>query len=370
MANLPANRKLSSRVRRVAGRQRGQENQAPSSSGSQFAHRFMKHKFWPVCYADRPELAKYGKVQQSFFNSAKNVASLYKLTIPDTAGIPYPLNVHHCFVHLQEQLAVVSPDLSLAIMQGADQPAVVTVLKPVKMECQPYHIPLYPIYKMLRNKKCKRINPVILGILAMLYDKFEFSHYRDPDSYMWYMYQSADEMLQEDIFDSPSPEDYNYLEDEITFAYKVGDQVIKRVRNFIKYQRFPVIVSRFKPRTPIEKELKALAVRFIALDLTYPDKQLVEDIPEGWLDPEQDQRVHKNMLFSFVFGDGSYLDDSAISFIDADFQNAYGLDIPLAAQYFDQPQTKECLDLTYEQSCIQLIDDFDNIIRKLRNGKY
>jgi len=330
----------------------------------------MRQRFWPVYHSDCVELAHYGKIQRSFYESAKNVATLYGLTILDTTGIPYPLNVHYCFEDLQQQITAKRPDLSLAIMQGAGHHAVVSVLKPLNINASPFHIPLYPVYKLLGDRKCQRMKPLILGILAILRNKYQFSHYIDNYSYMANMYNYCEEMMYDEKYGGEEEMDYSYIEDEITLAYKVGKQVFTRIVNFSKYHRFPAVVSRFQARTAIQKELKALALRFIALDRAYPDRQMLEEIPEGWLEPGQDQRISKDQLFSFVFDLYGYLADCSVSMIDADFQDAYGMDVPLAIQYFDTPQSKESLDLTYEQTTITLINEFDNFLRKARNAKY
>jgi hypothetical protein len=286
-------------------------------------------------------------------------------------GLNYPLNIHAAFVQLKQQLGRVQPALSLAILQTSDGVTTLATAKEVDLQGCLYYIPLLPIFKLLRRKKARHIAPILIGIAAYIRQKMGMPCYSDWGSYMANVHGILEQWVDDTEGERNEQESAEYYR-EFRRAERVGNYMQRKLRQPLRIAKMATDFKAFVPAGTWQTRLQQLAVYFLHLDLAFPGRCLFNEIPTGFLDEEtrEEDRVIKDQYLSFVYDHYSWLGEEVNDYVETSLQDCPVVDAPVTVQYFHQPQTKECHDATYEETCLRLLNEFAYLLNNLDHEGY
>jgi hypothetical protein len=356
------------RHEQIAGRRVRYRKPAQTLPTQPFAPAFLRHRFLPLV-ADHPILSRNRRVQGEFFRSVGNLAQLYRLAVLEMTGLPYPLNIHATFVHLKQQLEKAHPALSLVIVQTKDGTITLATAKAVDLQSTLFYIPLLPIFNLLRRPKALQISPILLSLAAFIRQKMGVPDYRDRGSYMADVYSILEQWVDDTDADRENKET-ELCYREFRRAEVVGDYMRRKLRQPVRITKLFSYLQAFEPVGTWQNRLLALGVDFLKLDLAFPDRSLFGEIPAGFLEGEEEERVGKDYYLSFVYDNYSWLGEEMNDYIETSLQECPVVDAPLTVQYFDQPQSKECHDSTYEMECLRLLNEFAYLLNNITYAEY
>ena len=350
------------------GRRVRRRKPAKAMPTQQIAPAFLTHRFLPLA-GDHPVLRLNRRVQGEFFRSVGNLARLYRLTEPEMTGLPYPLNIHATFVHLKQQLEKAEPALSLAIVQTKEEVTTLATVKPVEIGGALYYIPLLPIFKLLRRAKARQIAPILLSLAAYIHQKMGLPTYTERGSYIADVYSILEQWVDDTDADRDEKETTECYR-EFRRAEVVGDYMQRKLRQPMRITMLLSYLQAFEPVGTWEVQLRQLAVDYLKLDLAFPDRSLFNEIPNYFLEEEEDERVCKEQYLSFVYDNYSWLVQEMSDYVENSLQECPVLDAPLTVQYFHQPQSKECHDPAYEVACFRVLNEFAYLLHNINHEEY
>jgi hypothetical protein len=370
MENVSRSRHGDRQDQLIAGCAAGAAKPAETQSGRNAPPAFLRHRYTPAFVPDDDRLYDQRRVQREYFRSARHLADLYTLQVPDVQSIPYPLNIYQSYLGLEKQLAEKTTDLSLAIVQGADGWISLATAEPAGMRYTLYYFPIHPAYRLMRKPGTKAINPIIMEMLRYLFHRFNLPYYRDEGTYLHDTYLSIDDYLIRtgDRFEEPA-DDRRYAIERKKLE-RIGDFMRKSLSKPFDVSRLSRTLSALQPTTISEDRLAALGRSVLRLEEVYPDRCLFDDIPSRLFDPNIEERITKYHYLSFCYDLSDWWWDLMQGFIDPEIQECGAVDYPAAYQVFREPQRSQYHDSTYTDTAFGLIEDFLDIINNLCHDKH
>jgi hypothetical protein len=365
MENVSGSREATCLYGPVAGHATGITEPTTTCPGRNTPAGFLTHSFMPVYYPEHDNLRNERRVQREYFRSARNLADLFCLEVPDVQYLPYPYNINESYSQLARQLEEKVPDLSLAIVQGTDGKTTLATAIPLDLGYSTYYVPIYPAYRLMRKPHTRGINPVILEILRFLFHRFSLPYFRDEGTYLYDTYNAIDNDLiyGREVFENITQERWYAAQKKRLWT--AGDLMKKRISKGFELKRLINTLYNFRPITPTERDLADLGQLVIWMERQYPDRCFYDDIPVNFFDPQHEERIHKGQYISFCYdlsNDWWHLIDNIIQ---SDFENSLAADSPAVYQYFSTPQRCQAYDDQYMITALNLIDEFAYILNKL-----
>lgn len=355
------------RVRRydaaATRRSRNRETATEKHTTPNAANGFLKHRFLPLRGNCHAELSNSRIVEGEFFSSLSHLTTLYGVTALPRNNAIYPCNVAHAFKQAQNELQTVAPELGLALIQDETHAATLVTYKEYSVGSCLYYIPVRPLWDLLRRADKKQETALLQSVFAYLLQVVDMPSFAESGSYLYSEYQTLWEWYSED--ESMEQKDWQVLSGALKSVEICGSIIEKKIKNPDNLALFGKRLAQYIPKDQTEITFKQIATGFYTLYNQYPKRSFWDSLHTGLSEPEVEDRVMAGQYFSFVWDTEDCLFNDIMEHINAQLQECMLMDNPIALQFFDTPQTKQQLDLEFEQTLFALLDDLYDILNEL-----
>jgi hypothetical protein len=330
------------------------ESQPSVCSPESVANGFLTHQFEPVLVKQYDELLPKMDVERDFFISLSHLSTAYGFQPIDTSSTVYPLNLALSYNQAVQELFRVDPTVLLAIIQDETRRAVLATYKVYNTGFQFYHIPVAPLWRLIRSKK----NPQAADLLLSLYSYWltvqNVAFYSNPSSYIYDQYEMIKEWVECD--DELEIEQRNDRLWQHRRATRCGNAILKRLRQPQHVAQFYNRLIRFKPESEAEIALEKIASSVWTLSQQFPNHHLDDSIERDLLeDKEADFHIYMEQYISFVWDISDDIYESVVESLNTDFNEAGSQDEPTRLLFFDKPQPDYQIRFDFEERAFPLL---------------
>jgi len=348
MATTSKNRELFRTARRSSRPRRSASARAKGCTPALYGNSFLKAKFAPlICTAHR-ELSSQHKIEKGFYKSLSNLCDYYGLVNGFRSQSVYPVNLFESFQHVKAQFEVLHRDLSLSVIQDDLRPCTFITTKTCCTGHTLYYIPVEPLFNLMEDKNQRKTANLLLSVLAYLYQTVKISHFREPSSYLYYIYHMIEDWIGEDddneIHDEKLSAEFSHLK----FA---GDLMLKAMKNKRNLIYFGSRIKGFKPQNDAEQEILNIARLAFTLMCDYQERSIFDNINESMYlvdDNEDDGKMCVQNYLCFFWGTNGTVYESLWNSVECELSEYNIIDEPMTVQYFDKPQISDVHDLSFE----------------------
>src|SRR5580693_3389235 len=297
---LPAQEhsRLRSKVKPAAGYRRHQERQAKKRTDLHAPYGFLNHSFSPIIGRGLSGIGNPKTIERQFFASVDNLCSVYNLQMPGFDTAAYPSNIVQAYQWIQEQLRKVQPSLQLIIVNNGRSKACLATVKEYNTGTWLYYIPVEPLHSLWNNRKQRARRNLILSLFAYLYQVAGIPYFRS--DFLGDTYEMIENWYEDDptAFDD---EKYQEVMEELKALKFHGDRLFKSIRHPYHISRFENRVNRFHPSGEADMQLWEVCDKFLLLYKQYPNRSIFDNMPQGLLAPEDEERIHAHQYISFFW---------------------------------------------------------------------
>jgi len=362
MASAQNHSSLRSKARPAARYRRHQEGRAAQRTALHAPYDFLNHSFSPIIGRELSGIGNPKTIERQFFASVANLCTVYKLQLPcfDTAA--YPSNIVQAYQWIQEQLRKVQPGLQLIIVNKGRCKACLTTVKEYNTGTWLYYIPVEPLHLLWSNRKQRARRNLILSLFAYLYQVVGMPYFRS--DFLGDTYEMIENWYEDDptAFDE---EEYQEVREELKALKFYGGKLFESIRHPYHISQFENRVNSFQPSNEVDMLLLEICDKFLLLYKQYPDRSIFDNMPQGLLSPEDEERIHAHQYISFFWKSTGLLYSQLMDSINMQFQEIGYMENPVTFQFFDTPQTEERHNLDFETRIFDLLAQLADVLMEL-----
>ncbi|MGV6945875.1 hypothetical protein [Sphingobacterium kyonggiense] len=358
------------RVRQLAtktkGHKPGAERQAEIRTNSNATNGILKCTFLPKLKTAHSVLACQ-KTERDFYNSLSKLAEHYSIEPMTTQPYNFPYNIVLGMWDIDTKLKRTHrnwdslhllQDSRKTILQSEERFEVGTTL---------FHIPIIPLFQMLKDPKRKKNAQLLLSVCSYLYHIARIPYYRQEDSYLYWLYETHKDWIDYD--DTDETETYK---SELRRAECIGDIIEQKLYSPINLTLFEQRLSSFKSLDTFDKECWQVACKTLALYREYPNTTVFRNAPISEQDPYDDdieiEAITMEKYISFVADTKGVLYNSVVESINNEL-NEYGrMEEPSISIPFDGKNTLG-KNLDFENRMFDLLDDLFIVLNNFNKTK-
>ncbi len=362
METTSAIRKVRSLPRQAKGCRSDQKAEAKSRPCKFSGHGFLKHRFLPLTDISVGLLKGRVIMETEFFASLSNLAAIYNFEPLKVTNSVYPLNISNAFRHAASAVRSVNADLTLMMIQDGTHNACLATAKPYDLRSTLFYIPVRPLCDMLTHDRDRPLADLLFSVYAYLYKVVKVPYYRDNCTYLNGTYEMMKEWL-EDSAGEYEEEDHKEQVASFDLLYQYGDKVKAEIEQPAHLNSFEMRLRQFKPVDEKEQQLHKVCRKFFALYSDHPERAVFDNVHEGIIEPQEEDRIYTEQLVSFFWDYGDSLYGSLLETINCEFQEKGITDEPTAMQLFDVPQQAVSLhQLDFEERLFELITELIDLL--------
>jgi hypothetical protein len=259
---------------------------------------------------------------------------------------------------LKDRLEKAAPSLYLIIAQNRNKTTLATI-KSLTKDYDLFYVPLNALDELHRDKN-KPCFELVLSIFGYLNHKARLPLLCEND-YMTGCYDAitdwvtnADNELEE--------VEYNNNCAELKAMHKKISILEKAVLDPSHLLAFKERLQAFKPGSPTEKRLKAVARNFYSLYQQYPNTSFYKNIECDHLEEEEGEHGYPDHYFSFFWNDHSWIHDHLMEYVNCDLQEMAEFEVPVSVQYFDHKQDSVTHAFPFENKLLTLMDELCSVL--------
>jgi len=363
MEAIAINRKFRSKAQPNARCIRSHQTKAQERTAPSFADAFLRHRFVPIISKMPEQLKNQMEVERDFFNSLSHLQNLYGFEVEDNSDLFYPCNIAAAWQEAVYQMDKVAPETGMALMGGEFEKVTITTYKSYNVGQFLYYIPLQPLWVLLQDKRRKPLAGVLLSVFAYLYQSVRIADYTSDDNYLYYTYERLRQWYKGD--DGSDRQCIKELKAAISLAKRKGKAIFARLGRTLHLRTFAKRLAAFHPMDEYETAVQQVAEAFLGLSTRYPDRAIGHSFLEGFIEPEEIDRISPDQYLSFIWDNNDIVSDDLIEYINNDLMEMPVMDEPLAMQFFNRPQQQPCHDLSFETELFQAIDSLIYLLNNL-----
>jgi hypothetical protein len=361
METTPAIRKTKHKTRPSAGCRRGTAQSFEKRPAGFRPDGFLNHCFKPFSAVEN---RNYRETESEFFRSAKNLCELYKLALPEMAGLQFPQNVDYTYNYICHSLNKLEEKEECIIIRDEIHKATLATLKTYDTGQCLYYIPVKPLWRIAQIAQEQPLAEMLISVFAYLYQVADINYYRGNGSYLDCMYDTLDSWINEEMDDDQEQEyrdDQNNDLNELTYA---GEQLRPLIANPIYLENFETNIQNYRKSENWDLETECLASEFLQLYRDYPQTSVFDNIHPDLFNQDEEERVRAWQYISFYWSGEDTLYEMLYEMVNNEFQEYGVTDEPMVIQLFDSQQTKPLNDLNFEKRLFELIDKLCVILNK------
>lgn len=363
MSAVSTDRTVRRKVKQTAGRKRGEKSKTPFCPDKSIAPDFLRQQFLPISFNKGCNSNNWEKIEQEFFASVKRFCSLHKIDFVNDPSLEFPMNVAFAYRHLKNGLEKVAPSLYLVIAENRKKTTLATI-KSLTKDYDLFYVPLNALDELHRAKNRPSFE-LVLSVFGYLNHQARLPLLCEND-YMSGCYEAITEWVTKADNELEEAE-YNNNCAELKAMHKKISILEKAVLDPAHLLAFKQRLQAFKPGSPTEKRLKAVASKFYSLYQQYPNTSFYKNIECDHLEEEEGERGYPDHYFSFFWDDHSWIHDHLMEYVNCDLQEMAEFEVPVSVQYFDRKQTSVTHTFPFENKLLTLMDELCSVLYRFNH---
>lgn len=337
---------------------KGKKRQAKVCPIEPAGNGFLKYRFLPL--AGGGALNRRRERERKILSSLDNLAALYGFTALDISTQPYPYNIHLAFRHAEQQLERVDKTLHLLLLEEEDKVCIATA-KEASTGTTLFYIPVYPLWYLLQDRQRKGEAMLLLSVFAYLRQVAGIPYFDDYSPVHGH-YEILQEWIaeKEEFTDLAAWAESNAM---LNCAFHFGKRMGKQISHPYHLAQFFHRLQSFQPSGAFGNELKNIAKGLYQLYQTYPLRSIMDNVHEGILHPNEEQRIYMEQVVSFTWDEHGWLGEQLVEMACSELNEMSAMDDPVALQFFDTPQSSASHDLQFEKSLFELLHELSDVLR-------
>ena len=228
-----------------------------------------------------------------------------------------------------------------------------------------FYIPIVPLFEMLHDKQRKHTAHLLTSVCSYLYLIVLIPYYRQEDSYLYWLYETHKDWIDND----DETEETESYKNELRKAETIGDKIEQKLYNRINLTVFEQRLSRFKSRDTFDHECWNVACNAFALYTEYPTASIFRNAPMPEQDPYTDdcenEVIGMEKYISFIADTKGWLYESVKDSINNEFNECGVLEEPTISKAFDGKKISVG-NLDFENRMFELLDDLSYLLNNYK----
>ena len=228
-----------------------------------------------------------------------------------------------------------------------------------------FYIPIVPLFEMLHDKQRKHTAHLLTSVCSYLYHIARIPYYRQEDSYLYWLYETHKDWIDND----DETEETESYKNELRKAETIGDKIEQKLYNRINLTVFEQRLSRFKSRDTFDHECWNVACNAFALYTEYPTASIFRNAPMPEQDPYTDdcenEVIGMEKYISFIADTKGWLYESVKDSINNEFNECGVLEEPTISKAFDGKKISVG-NLDFENRMFELLDDLSYLLNNYK----
>ncbi|MEN2436468.1 hypothetical protein AAH994_13710 [Weeksellaceae bacterium A-14] len=322
---------------------------------------FLKCRFLPKLKESQSveDCTKNIRTEKDFYHSLFRLAEHYAIEPIQTRHFGYPYNIALALEDIQKQLKMKVKNWEEIRLIEEKNKTYFTSEERYNTGQTLYYIPILPLYKLSKNKNRKQAVQLLQSVCSYLYHIVEIPYYRQPSTYLFWMYEMATEWL---ISDEDNEEMPIYLS-EIKQAEQLGNFMEQKIYNHNNLSRFKERLEHFEIKDQFDSDCFKLAEKIFSLYEQYPNENIFRNarVYKETDEDEQDDILSMNKYISFCADAKGELFQSLFETVNAEFQECNVMEEPSIIKRFDG-STITNNNLDFENRLFPLIEELIYIL--------
>ncbi|MEA9414335.1 hypothetical protein [Flavobacterium sp. PL02] len=298
-------------------------------------------------YEQGEEIPNCEESEKGFFDSLNILTGLYGFEQIEVECQPYPYNILLAHQYAQRQLKKSGQDIELTIMQEDDGIIKLATNHSYNTGTTLYYIPVLPLYRLLQDKKQKRIAELLLSVFGYLYHIAGIPYYRENHTYLFYQYECMEEWMIDDL-ESCDSDDANNEFLEFNEANHYGDIMLRKIYNPYHLNVFKKRIDTYKPKSSFSRDCLSVAQKAFTLLTDYPDASIFRNTLNQERE-EYDSIIRAEQYISFIADSDGMLYENIARVVNDEFNECGEIEEPTLQQIYDSESrpSKDSLDFEY-----------------------
>lgn len=308
-------------------------------------------------------VAEKACIAQGFCTSLSQLTTHYGITISVPEWAIYPEGIAKAIKKAGKKLKKKTGFQSLRLVHNLEKAFLITEER-YSTGTYLYYIPVFPLYKMLRDTRHRKAALVLLSVCSWLYRTVGVPYYRQEDAYLYWQYEMIREWIQGESEDEEEYTQQNKA--ELRTAALIGDLMEKKLRNPANIRFFTRRIECFTPYGELEGQCKKIAVEALALFTQYPHECIHRNIQkketgdeDGQLEYEDDV-IGIDKYLSFSATTQGWLFETLEEAVNNEFNECGEVEEPVIVKRFDGNPVSASLD--FERRAFELINALCEIL--------
>lgn len=308
------------------------------------------------------------QLESDFFKSLSGLAGHYRVEPFAQAlnfGFPYNISLALWDLKIKLQKNVLNWN-GVSLMQENDKFFLVSEER-YDTGATLFYIPVFPVFRMLRDKKRRKSAHLILSVFSYLYLIAQIPYYCQEGSYLYYEYEMIEDWIMEDPYEEEEGED-NRLHD-LHVAKWVGEKIEQKIYSRKNLDFFEHRIQQFTPKDQFDLDCLNLAKETLEIYRTYPDADIFRNASvmlgeDGeYLD---DEVIPMEKYISFYADNSGWLASSVFESVNCQFQECTETQMPVISKCFDGRDT-DLVNLSFENRLFELLHGITDLIYDYKN---
>lgn len=302
------------------------------------------------------------KGEALLLSSFRHLADLCGFAMMDVSAMVFPLNIAALYGQAAEALAQKDREIELLLVEDGGRIRLATA-KEASTETTLFHLPVYPLWKCMRDKMRRQETNLLLSVFAYLHQIAGIGFFNGW-TYIGSKYECLLEWLSEDDGWEDNEEHRRSLS-TVKAAIHFGERMHRKVRHPYHLNAWEDRLRNFQRGDAVSVTLWDIADRLFALYGEYPSRSLNDNVRPELLRPNEEYRMGMEQVFAFIWDEDGWLGNQLRETVSAELNECCAADEPLALQFFDTPQKEAKHDLGFETRLYDLLHDLSDLLRQL-----
>lgn len=355
MATATAIQQVNRKIRPLARCKRGQTQRIKKRPAGLSRNGFLKHQFKSFWAFD----GNRDRAEREFSNSLYHLCNYYELAIPQPSVNLFPQNIYQTWQVVCEALKAKDKQLECIIASDEQHIATLATVSRYDTGMNLYYIPVRPLWHWVQSGQGQKLAKLLLAICAYLHQVVQIPFYTEHGNYVGCQYQMIEDWINDEQEDE---EDRQQQLDELYIMHNAGLKLYEQIRKPYYLELFASIVDNFQPVDEWEQGWQAIGAAFLALYSAYPQRSIFDNIHDGLLYPEDEDRIGADEYISFYWSGNGCLTDTLFDTINCNFQEIAFMDEPMHLQKFDKLPEAKIPDFEFEPRLFELVDRFCKLL--------
>lgn len=355
METATAIRQIGGKIRPPARCQRGATQPGKKRTAMVSRNGFLKHEFKPFWAFE----GNRDRAEREFLGSLSRLCNYYALPVPPPVNNVFPQSIYQTWQIVSEALKTKDKQLECIIACDEMHTATLATVSRYDTGMNLYYIPVRPLWHWVQSSQAQKLAELLLSVCAYLHQVVQIPFFTENGSYVGSQYQMMEDWVHDD---EQEEEERQKQLDELYIRHNAGLKLHEQIRNPHYLEQFKHITENFCPVDNWENEWKTIAVEFLQLYCTYPQRSIFDNIHSGLLYPEDEDRIYADQYISFYWSGNDCFSDTLFDTIDCNFQEIAYMDEPMCLLKFDHLPENSRPDFDFEDRLFELVWRFCKLL--------